>query len=55
MIMNFWDYNIWSTLVQLLVVLLSILLGNVIRRKVKFIKNSLLPASVIGGTIIFIL
>ena len=53
--MNFWDYNIWSTLVQLLVVLLSILLGNVIRRKVKFIKNSLLPASVIGGTIIFIL
>ena len=55
MIMNFWDYNIWSTLVQLSVVLLSILLGNVIRRKVKFIKNSLLPASVIGGTIIFIL
>ena len=53
--MNFWDYNIWSTLVQLSVVLLSILLGNVIRRKVKFIKNSLLPASVIGGTIIFIL
>ena len=53
--MNFWDYNIWSTLVQLSVVLLSILLGNVIRRKVKFIKNSLLPASVIGGMIIFIL
>ena len=29
MIMNFWDYNIWSTLVQLSVVLLSILLGNI--------------------------
>lgn len=53
--MNFWDYSIWSTLVQFSIVLLSILLGNVIRRKVKFIKNSLLPASVIGGTIIFIL
>ena len=53
--MNFWDYNIWSSLVQISIVLLSILTGNIIRRKVKFIKNSLLPASVIGGTLIFIL
>ena len=52
---NFWDYNIWSNLVQIAIVLLSILTGNIIRRKVGFIKNSLLPASVIGGTIIFIL
>ena len=52
---NFWDYNIWSSLVQIAIVLLSILTGNIIRRKVGFIKNSLLPASVIGGTIIFIL
>ena len=53
--MNFWDYDIWSGLIQIAVVLCSILLGNIIRRKVKFIKNSLLPASVIGGIIIFIL
>ena len=52
---NFWDYNICSSLVQIAIVLLSILTGNIIRRKVGFIKNSLLPASVIGGTIIFIL
>lgn len=53
--MNFWDYDIWSGLIQIAIVLCSILLGNIIRRKVKFIKNSLLPASVIGGIIIFIL
>lgn len=52
--MNLWDYSIWHFILQMAVVLVSILFGNLLRRKIKFIKSSLLPASVIGGILIFI-
>ena len=52
--MNFWDYDVWSLIVQLSIILVAILIGNSIRRKVKFIRNSLLPTSFLAGTIIFI-
>ncbi len=53
--MNFWDYNSWEILIQLGVILIAILIGNTLRRKIKLISNSLLPTSVIAGIIIFIL
>lgn len=52
---NFWDNKIWMILVQLGIIFISILFANILRRKIKFIKRSLLPTSVIAGTIIFIL
>ena len=51
----FWDYSIWDAVIQLSIIFVSILISNIIRRKLKFIRNSLIPASVIGGVIIFIL
>ena len=51
--MNLWDYNMWRIIIQLGIILSSIIIGNIIRRKVKFIRNSLLPSSVIAGIIIF--
>lgn len=51
--MNFWDYNVWHFILQIAVIMVTILLGNTLRRKVKFIKESLLPASVIAGVILF--
>lgn len=53
--MNFWDYNVWSIIIQVGIILIGILIGNIVRRKVKFIQNSLLPASIISGILIFIL
>ena len=53
--MNFWDYNVWQFIIQMSIILVSILLGNSIRRKVKFIRSSLIPTSVLAGIIIFIL
>ena len=53
--MSFWDSNVWSFIIQMSIILVLILLANTIRRKVSFIRNSLLPASVIAGVIIFIL
>lgn len=51
--MNFWDYNAWYIVIQFGIILVAIMLSNIIRRKVKFIKNSLLPTSVIAGILIF--
>lgn len=53
--MDFSEYNVWFLLVQFAIIFGAVLLGNTLRRKVKFVKNSLLPASVIGGVIIFII
>ena len=51
--MNFWDYDSWSFIIQIGIILVSIMCANAIRRKVKFIRNSLLPSSVVAGIIVF--
>ena len=51
--MNFWDYSSWSFIIQIGIILVAIMTANVIRRKVKFIRNSLLPSSVIAGILVF--
>lgn len=53
--MNLWDYEIWEFLIQLGFLFAVLLLGNILRRKIKFLKNSLLPASVIGGFLALII
>lgn len=53
--MNFWDYNVWHFIIQIAIIMVTILVGNTLRRKVKFIRESLLPASVIAGVILFAL
>ena len=53
--MDLSEYSIWKFLVQIGIIFIAILVANTLRRKIKFIRNSLLPASVIAGIIIFIL
>ena len=53
--MDLSEYSIWKFLVQIGVIFIAILVANTLRRKIKFVRNSLLPASVIAGIIIFIL
>lgn len=53
--MNFWDSSVWSFIAQMSIIFILILAANTVRRKVKFISNSLLPSSVIAGVFIFIL
>lgn len=48
-------YSVWEYLIQIGILFIAILFSNILRRKVNFIKNSLLPSSVIAGIIIFIL
>ncbi|MCX5775456.1 MAG: hypothetical protein NTV44_03740 [Firmicutes bacterium] len=45
-----WDYNAyWDFIVPIGIVFLILLLSNALRRKVKFIRNSLMPTAIIGG------
>ena len=49
---NFWDYSVWGTLNVVAVLLASLLVGNVLKKSVVFLKDSLIPISVIGGGIL---
>ena len=51
---NFWDFNVWGTVNLVAVLLISLLLANMLKRRVKILKNSLIPTSVLGGLILFV-
>ena len=51
---NFWEYNVWGFFNLLAVLLASLLAGNMIRRRVPGMKESLIPTSVLGGGILIV-
>ena len=51
---NFWDYSVWGTLNVVAVLLASLLVGNILKKSVGFLKDSLVPISVIGGGILIL-
>ena len=52
---NFWDYSIWSTILLISVLLGSLLAGNIVKKSLPFMRNSLIPTSVIGGVILIVI
>jgi len=52
---NFWDYNVWGTVNLIAVLLLSLLAANMLKRTIKVLEKSLIPTSVLGGTILLVL
>lgn len=51
---NFWDYDVWSLILLVGVLLASLLVGNILKKSIPFLKNSLIPTSVLGGGILLI-
>ena len=51
---NFWDYSVWGLIMTVATLLGALLAGNTLKRKIPFLKNSLMPASVVGGTVLII-
>ena len=51
---DFWDYRIWGTINLVAVLLLSLLLANLLKRKILLLRNSLIPTSVLGGFILLL-
>ena len=52
---NFWDYNVWSSLNIVAVLLLSLLAGNTIKKLIKPLRASLIPTSVLAGIMLVII
>lgn len=52
---SFADDAVWSLLIQIFLLLSAMLLGNIIRRKIPFIRKSLIPTALLGGLVILIL
>ena len=51
---NFWDDEIWSIIVTLSLLFGGMLLANLLRRKIRFLRRSLLPSAVLGGFLVLI-
>ena len=52
---NFWDFSVWGWLILVGVLLTSLLVANVLKRRVPFLKNSLIPTSVLGGLLLLLI
>lgn len=52
---NFWESNVWGFFNILAVVLMGLLAANTLKRKIPFLKKSLIPTSVLAGTVLLII
>ena len=51
---NFWDFEVWGWMILMAVLLGSLLVGNIIKKGIPFLQQSLIPTSVLGGAILLI-
>lgn len=52
---SFGDEAVWGFLVQIFILSAALIAGNVIRRKVRFVRKGLMPSALLGGVVILIL
>ncbi len=52
---NFWDYDVWSWILLLTVLMGSLLVGNALKKSIPFMRRSLIPTSVLGGIVLIII
>ena len=52
---NFWDYNVWGWISLFSVLLGSLIAANAIKKSIPFLKNSLIPTSVLGGALLLLI
>ncbi len=51
---NFWDYKVWGVIMLFAMLLGSLLIGNMLKKMISVLQKSLIPTSVIGGTLLII-
>ena len=51
---NFWDFSVWAWINTFAVLLGSLLVGNMLKRSIPILRDSLTPTSVVGGIILLI-
>lgn len=51
---NFWDAEVWSFIVTMALLFGGMLLANLLRRKIRALRRSLIPSAVLGGFLVLI-
>ncbi len=51
---NFWDFRIWGFLNLISIILISLLLANILKKRIKIVEKSLIPTSVLAGILLLI-
>ncbi len=51
---NFWDFKVWGFVLLISALLGSLLLANILKKSIPFLRNSLIPTSVLGGVLLLI-
>ncbi len=51
---NFWDYNAWGIVLLFAALLGSLLVGNIIKKSIPILQDSLIPTSVLGGAVLLV-
>ena len=52
---NFWDSNVWTLLLIMAALLISLLVANILKKTISFLNKSLIPTSVLAGIILLII
>ena len=52
---NFWESSVWGFFNIFALILVSLLVANALKQAIKPLKNSLIPTSVLGGILLFII
>lgn len=52
---NFWDLDVWGLVILCAFLLGAMLLANLLKKSIPFLKRSLIPTSVLGGIILLII
>jgi len=53
--LNFWDFSAWGAINLFMVLLVSLLGSNMLKRSIPFLRVSLIPTSVLGGCILVVI
>lgn len=51
---NFWDYEVWGSILVFAVLLVALLAGNVLKKSIPLLQRSLIPTSVLGGAVLLV-
>ena len=49
---NFWESSVWGNINLIAVLLIGLLVGNLLKKKIPFLAKSLIPTSVLGGVLV---
>ena len=52
---NFWEYDVWAPIALFGTLMISLLGANLLKKRVPFLRNSLIPTSVLGGLMLLII